>query len=111
MTRRWEVFRQASPEDYHEHVGDIHAPDAEMARLYAQVMHARRKPTNSLWVVPKEEISEVDADDPGVAMGGTTQKEYRWATNYSTGRMAEEIEASEAEQAEAESQRAERGDD
>lgn len=108
---RFEVFRQASPEDYHEHVGDVHAPDAEMARQFAQVMHARRKPANSLWVVPKAEISEVDADDPGVSMGGTTQKEYRWATNYSTGRMAEEIEESEAEQAEAESQRVKRGDD
>jgi len=101
----FEVFRQETETDYHEHVGNVHAPDAEMARLFAQVAHARRKPANSLWVVPKPEIEEVDADDPGVAMGGTTQKEYRWATNYSTGRMAEEIEASEAEQAEAESRR------
>ncbi|WP_254821959.1 phenylacetic acid degradation protein PaaB [Haloglomus halophilum] len=101
----FEVFRQETETDYHTHVGNVHAPDAEMARMFAQVAHARRKPANSLWVVPKAEISEVDADDPGVAMGGTTQKEYRWATNYSTGRMAEEIEASEAEQAEAESRR------
>lgn len=101
---RFEVFRQETESDYHEHVGDVHAPDIEQTRLYAQVMHARRKPANSLWVVPKAEIAEVD-DDEGVAMGGTTQKAYRWATNYSTGRMAEEIEASEAEQAEAESTR------
>jgi ring-1,2-phenylacetyl-CoA epoxidase subunit PaaB len=101
----FEVFRQETETDYHQHVGNVHAPDAEMARMFAQVAHARRKPAKSLWVVPKAEIAEVDADDPGVAMGGTTQKEYRWATNYSTGRMAEEIEASEAEQAEAESTR------
>jgi ring-1,2-phenylacetyl-CoA epoxidase subunit PaaB len=101
----FEVFRQESESDYHTHAGNVHAPNAEMAELFAQVMHARRKPAKSLWVVPKAEISEVDADDPGVAMGGTTQKEYRWATNYSTGPMAEEIEASEAEQAEAEDQR------
>jgi len=111
----FEVFRQETESDYHEHVGNVHAPDEEMARLFAQVMHARRKPANSLWIVPKEEISEVDADDTGVAMGGTTQKAYRWATNYSTGRMAEEIEASEAEQVEAEarrrSTRSEGGDD
>ncbi|MFB6206784.1 MAG: phenylacetic acid degradation protein PaaB [Haloglomus sp.] len=101
----FEVFRQETATDYHEHVGDVHAPDAEMARLFAQIMHARRKPAKSLWVVPKTEIEVVDAEDPGVAMGGTTQKAYRWATNYSTGRMAAEIEESEAEQAEAESTR------
>ncbi|QLD88215.1 phenylacetic acid degradation protein PaaB [Natronomonas salina] len=102
---RWEVFRQEKPKDYHSHVGDVHAPNAELATQYAQIMHARRKPANSLWVVPKEEIETVDADEHDVAMGGLTQKEYRWATNYSTGEMAEEIEESEAEQKEAEDNR------
>lgn len=102
---RWEVFRQEKPKDYHSHVGDVHAPNAELATQYAQIMHARRKPANSLWVVPKEEIETVDSDDHDVAMGGLTQKEYRWATNYSTGEMAEEIEESEAEQKEAEDSR------
>jgi len=37
-------------------------------------------------------------------MGGTTQKEYRWATNYNTDEtFAEEIEASQREQEAAES--------
>ncbi|WP_255149506.1 phenylacetic acid degradation protein PaaB [Halorarius halobius] len=102
---RWEVFRQEKRKDYHVHVGDVHAPNAEMATQFAQVMHARRKPANSLWVVPKDEIETVDADEHDVAMGGLTQKEYRWATNYSTGEMAEEIEESEAEQQEAEDER------
>lgn len=102
---RWEVFRQAKRKDYHVHVGDVHAPTAELAKQFAQVMHARRKPANSLWVVPKAEIETVDADEHDVAMGGLTQKEYRWATNYSTGEMAEEIEESEAEQADAERER------
>lgn len=95
---RFEVFRQEKRKDYHVHVGDVHAPNAELATQYAQVMHARRKPANSLWVVPKEEIETVDADEMGVEMGGTTQKEYRWATNYETGQMAEEIEESQREQ-------------
>ena len=76
--------------------------------MYAQVMHARRKPAHSLWVVPKDEIAEVDSDDEGVAMGGLTQKEYRWATNYNTDEtFAEEIEASQREQEAAEQGRAE----
>jgi ring-1,2-phenylacetyl-CoA epoxidase subunit PaaB len=111
MTRRWEVFRQETAADYHEHVGDVHAPNAELARTFAQVLHARRKPAHTLWVAPKDEIEVVDSREEGIAMGGTTQKAYRWATNYSTGRMAEEIEASEAEQADAESRRANGGED
>jgi ring-1,2-phenylacetyl-CoA epoxidase subunit PaaB len=99
----WEVFRQEKEKDYHTHVGNVHAPDAELAKQYAQIMHARRKPANSLWIVPKNEIETVHADDPGTEMGGTTQKQYRWATNYNTDEtFAEEIEASQREQEEAE---------
>lgn len=108
---RFEVFRQEKRKDYHVHVGDVHAPNAELATQYAQVMHARRKPANSLWVVPKDAIATVDADEMGVEMGGTTQKEYRWATNYNTGEMAAEIEDSEREQAAAEDERRASGGD
>ncbi len=99
----FEVFRQEKRKDYHVHVGNVHAPDREMAQLFAQVMHARRKPAHSLWVVPKEEITEVDSDDEGIAMGGLTQKQYRWATNYNTDEtFAQEIEDSQREQEAAE---------
>jgi ring-1,2-phenylacetyl-CoA epoxidase subunit PaaB len=105
---KWEVFRQAKKKDYHTHVGNVHAPNAELAKQYAQIMHARRKPANSLWVVPKEEIEAVHADERGVEMGGTTQKAYRWATNYNTDEtFAEEIEASQREQEAAEEDLAE----
>ena len=114
MTMIWEVFRQESAGGYHTHCGNVHAPDRETAELFAQVMHARRKPAKSLWVVPKREISEVDADDERVAMGGTTLKDYRWAQNYSFDEsFAREIADSQREQetAEAERDRASRGDD
>lgn len=107
----WEVFRQEGREDYHVHVGNVHAPDRDLAEQFAQVMHARRKPANSLWVVPKREISEVDADDARVAMGGTTQREYRWATNYNTDEtFAKEIADSQREQEAAEAEREGRTD-
>ena len=100
---KWEVFRQEKAKDYHTHVGNVHAPDARMAKQYAQVMHARRKPANSLWVVPKADIEEVHDDEAGVEMGGTTRKEYRWATNYNTDEtFAEEIANSQREQEAAE---------
>ena len=99
----WEVFRQKKAGDYHTHCGNVHAPDREMALLFAEVQHARRMPTNSLWVVPKDEIGEVDTED--VAFGGTTDKSYRWAMTYNFEAAAEEVAASEDEQAEAEQQR------
>ncbi|TYL37736.1 phenylacetic acid degradation protein PaaB [Natronococcus pandeyae] len=103
----WEVFRQEKAGNYHTHCGNVHAPDREMAKQFAAIQHGRRKPTNSLWVVPSEEIGEIDAED--VAFGGTTDKAYRWATAYNTtGEDAVEVVESEDEQATAERQR---GDD
>ncbi|WP_049921303.1 1,2-phenylacetyl-CoA epoxidase subunit PaaB [Halopiger djelfimassiliensis] len=100
----WEVFRQEKTGEYHTHCGNVHAPDREMAKQFAAIQHGRRKPTNSLWVVPKDEIGEID--DADVAFGGTTDKSYRWATSYSTtGTDASEVVESEDEQATAEKQR------
>jgi ring-1,2-phenylacetyl-CoA epoxidase subunit PaaB len=109
----WEVFRQEEPGDYHQHCGNVHAPDAEMAKLFAQIQHGRRKPTHSMWVVPQPEIAEVDEED--TAFGGTTDKSYRWAMTYSgIEAAAQEVADSESEQADAERRRARRrqeGDD
>jgi ring-1,2-phenylacetyl-CoA epoxidase subunit PaaB len=99
----FEVFRQTERGDYHTHCGNVHAPDREMALLFAEIQHGRRKPTNSLWVVPKAEIGEVDAED--TTFGGTTDKSYRWAQSYDVEPAAEEVEASEREQTEAERKR------
>jgi ring-1,2-phenylacetyl-CoA epoxidase subunit PaaB len=100
----WEVFRQESEGEYHTHCGNVHAPDREMAKLFAQIQHGRRKPTNSLWVAPKDEIGEVDTDD--AEFGGTTDKSYRWAMTYNVDQsFAEEIADSEEEQVKADRQR------
>ncbi|MFB9804091.1 1,2-phenylacetyl-CoA epoxidase subunit PaaB [Haladaptatus pallidirubidus] len=103
----WEVFRQDEAGKYHTHCGNVHAPDRDMALMFAQIQHGRRKPTNSIWVVPKDEIAEVDADD--TAFGGTTDKSYRWVMAYNRidSGFAEEIEDSEAEQEKADRQRGE----
>jgi ring-1,2-phenylacetyl-CoA epoxidase subunit PaaB len=103
----WEVFRQEKSGDYHRHVGNVHAPDREMAKQFAQIQHARRMQTNSLWVVPKDEIGEVDAEDG--AFGGTTDKSYRWAMTYNDidASFAKEVAESEEEQREAAEKRSE----
>ncbi|PSQ19146.1 phenylacetic acid degradation protein PaaB [Halobacteriales archaeon QS_8_69_26] len=103
----WEVFRQEEAGDYHTHCGNVHAPDREMALLFAEIQHGRRKPTHSLWVAPKDEIGEVDEETAN--FGGTTDKSYRWAMTYQNiDAAAEEVADSEAEQAEADRRR--RGD-
>jgi len=101
----WEVFRQEAAGDYHTHCGNVHAPDREMALLFAEVQHGRRKPTNSLWVVPQDEVGEIDTED--AAFGGTTDKSYRFAQTYDVEPAAEEVQASETEQTEAERKRGE----
>lgn len=99
----WEVFRQEQAGEYHTHCGNVHAPDREMAQLFAQIQHARRKPTNSLWVVPKSEVSAVDTTADGVEFGGTSDKSYRWVSAYNVDvEFAEEIEDSDREQRQAE---------
>jgi len=101
---RWEVFRQESRGDHHVHCGDVHAPDRELAELFARIQHGRRMNTHSLWIVPREAVSEVDAET--AAFGGTTDKAYRWATTYNVdASFAAEIEASEREQAAVERER------
>jgi len=100
----WEVFRQEEPGDYHTHCGNVHAPDREMALTFAQIQHARRMPANSLWVVPKDEIGEVDTDQ--ASFGGATDKAYRWASTFNTDEsFAEEIAESQREQERAERDR------
>lgn len=103
----YEVFRQEEPGDAHQHCGNVHAPDREMALLFAQIQHGRRMTTNSLWVAPKEEIGEVSADE--TAFGGTTDKSYRWAMTYNDidASFAEEVAESEEEQREAAEKREE----
>ena len=100
----FEVFRQEKPGEYHTHCGNVHAPDAEMAKLFAQIQHGRRLPTNSLWVVPKEAVGEVDTDE--AVFGGATDKSYRWAMTYNTdASFAAEVAESEDEQRRADRER------
>ena len=66
----WEVFRQEAPEEPHEHCGNVHAPDREMARQFSVIQHGRRKPTESLWVAPQERVSGVYGDEDAGPVDG-----------------------------------------
>jgi ring-1,2-phenylacetyl-CoA epoxidase subunit PaaB len=77
----WAVFLQSRTRDPHIHVGDVHAPDAEMALVVAKENYARRDPCVSLWVVRADEIHATTADiaeifDPAI------DKSYRFGGSY-----------------------------
>ncbi|MBR9861204.1 1,2-phenylacetyl-CoA epoxidase subunit B [bacterium] len=52
----FEVFHQAKRGAQHQHVGIVHAPNPEMALLYAKEQYARRGVTANLWVVPSKYV-------------------------------------------------------
>lgn len=74
----WEVFVQegktASP---HEHVGSVHATDAEHALQNARDVYARRGRVTSMWVVPSNVIVASSPEDRGPFYDSAEDKIYR----------------------------------
>jgi ring-1,2-phenylacetyl-CoA epoxidase subunit PaaB len=72
----WAVFLQSRTRDPHIHVGDVHAPDAEMALVVAKENYARRDPCVSLWVVRAAEMFD-PALDKSYRFGGSYRKQQQ----------------------------------
>jgi ring-1,2-phenylacetyl-CoA epoxidase subunit PaaB len=53
---RYEVFLQAQEHAPHQHVGSVHAPDAELALLNARDVFVRRPACISLWIAPASAV-------------------------------------------------------
>jgi len=75
------VFRQDSKNDPHVHVGDVHAPDAEMALILAKEQFARRDPCVNLWVVRYADIEATAYEDADM-FEPATDKSYRFGGSY-----------------------------
>ena len=62
MTLRviWEVFRQERKGQPFQHAGSLDAPDFHFAEIYARDFYGRRNESVALWVVPREEIEEIE---------------------------------------------------
>jgi ring-1,2-phenylacetyl-CoA epoxidase subunit PaaB len=56
----YEVFRRERSGQPYEHAGSFHAPNREFAEIYARDFYARRQESESLWIVPRDEIVELD---------------------------------------------------
>jgi ring-1,2-phenylacetyl-CoA epoxidase subunit PaaB len=77
----FEVFAQSREGKPFEHGGNIVAPDAEMAVLYAREFYGRRDESYRLWVVPREAIVEIN--DPDILHPPAVDRSYRNSSGYS----------------------------
>ncbi|MDX2003082.1 MAG: hypothetical protein SFW35_11655 [Chitinophagales bacterium] len=77
----FEVFHQEKTGKRYTHVGSVHAPDAEIALLFAKEQFGRRGTTINLWVVKTSDIYSFQAADEDM-FATTPEKQHREAGIY-----------------------------
>ena len=75
----WEVFSQKGPNDPFVHVGQVLAPDEEMATVYAKECFFRRGEGKDLWVVKREDIHTLQDQS---LLEQVVDKSYRYPEAY-----------------------------
>ena len=56
----YEVFRQERKGQPFQHAGSVFAPDERFAEIYAREQYARRQESVALWLVPRDDVHEID---------------------------------------------------
>ncbi|MBV9100921.1 MAG: 1,2-phenylacetyl-CoA epoxidase subunit B [Candidatus Dormibacteraeota bacterium] len=86
MTERddplWEVFVRSRRGLSHNHVGSLHAADAEMALQNARDVFTRRMEGVSIWVVPSAAITASSPEERDPFFEPAADKPYRHPTFY-----------------------------
>ncbi len=77
----FEVFAQKKRGTHHQHVGSLHAPNPEMALLFAKEQYGRRGVCVNMWVTKTADISATDYDDDDI-FSTVPDKQYREAGDY-----------------------------
>lgn len=77
----YEVFHQKKRGDQHIHAGIVHAPNAEMALLFAKEQYGRRGLSVNIWVVKTSNVFASDYDDADI-FETVPEKQYREAGGY-----------------------------
>ncbi|MGX5818159.1 hypothetical protein ACWKWU_08185 [Chitinophaga lutea] len=77
----FEVFHQEKRGAHHEHVGCVHAPNAQLALVFAKEQFARRKKCVNLWVVRSADILAFQAEDEDM-FANNLDKTYRDASGF-----------------------------
>lgn len=88
----WEVFVQTVTGMPHEHAGNVHATDAEMALQNARDVYGRRAAPLSVWVVPAAAITATTPQDKGPFFDPANDKIYRHPQFYKTPHISEPSE-------------------
>ena len=78
----WEVFVRPKRGLSHQHMGSLHAPDAEMAVRNARDLYTRRQEGVSIWVVKTADITASSPDEKDSFFGPAGDKAYRHPTFY-----------------------------
>lgn len=78
----WEVFVRSKRGLSHNHVGSLHAPDAQLALRHARDLYTRRMEGVSIWVVPAEAITASSPDEKDSFFDPAADKAYRHPTFY-----------------------------
>ncbi|MBF9128603.1 1,2-phenylacetyl-CoA epoxidase subunit B [Plantactinospora sp. S1510] len=78
----WEVFVRPRRGLSHNHVGSLHAPDAELALHNARDVYTRRQEGVSIWVVPAQTITASSPDEKDAFFEPAADKVYRHPTFY-----------------------------
>ena len=78
----WEVFVRSRRGLSHNHVGSLHAPDAEMALRNARDVFTRRMEGVSIWVVPSAAITASSPEEKDPFFAPAADKAYRHPTFF-----------------------------
>ncbi len=78
----WEVFVRARRGLSHNHVGSLHAPDAQLALRNARDVYTRRQEGVSIWVIPSAMITASSVDEKDPFFEPAADKVYRHPTFY-----------------------------
>ena len=62
----YEVFTQVKRGTHHQHVGSVHAPNDEMALLFAKEQFARRGVCVNIWVTKTQNIHRTEYEDTDI---------------------------------------------
>ncbi len=77
----FEVFQQVKRGTHHQHVGSVHAPNPEMAILFAKEQYCRRGKAVNLWVVKTSDVFVTEYEDADI-FETSEDKKYRDPETY-----------------------------
>lgn len=77
----YEVFAQVKRGTHHQHVGSVHAPDPELALIFAKEQFARRGVCVNIWVAKTADVYATSYEDADM-FDLIQDKKHRDPDNY-----------------------------